>query len=146
MKNLEFNILNNEYLEVADYVWWLKRIDAIYITRSEMEKHKFTICVQQGKEIIELYYRTDDEVKISNAFIRLSDAVKEAQSGFDITGFSALINYNNVKNIELSNGILNSKIVIKFENSKLVKKGGKSLYNQMKRNLKNIQIDNRLVK
>ena len=112
MKSLEFKILNNEFLEVEDFTWWLKRIDAIYITRSEMEKHKFAIRVQQGKEIVELYYRTDDEIKISNAFNRLAEAIAEAQPVFDMAGFSALINYNNVQDIEFSNGVLNSKLFI----------------------------------
>ena len=144
MKNIEFNILENKFLEVADDVWWLKRIDAIYITKSEMEKHKFAICIQQSNEIVELYFRTSDEMQISNAFMRIAEAIKEVQPGFERAGFSALINYNNVKNIKFLNGVLNSKIKTKFENSELVKKGGKSLYNQMQQALQSIKENNSL--
>lgn len=144
MNKFEFNILENKFLEVSDGVWWLKRIDAIYISRSELEKHKFAIRIQQSNEIVELYFRTNDEMQISNAFMHLAEAIKEVQPSFERVGFSALINYNNVRNIEFSNGVLNSKIIVKFENSKLVKKSGKSIYNEMLQTLQNKKENNGL--
>ena len=112
MKNLEFNIIENKYLEVADFTWLIKRIDAIYISRSNMNrKNEYAIFVQSSDEIVELYYRTEDELKISKHFNILSKAIMETEHGFNYAGGAALINYNNVKSIEFDKGVLSTKII-----------------------------------
>ena len=147
MKQLNFNILDNKYLEVADFTWYIKRIDAIYISHTAMGyKGEYAIFVQSGSEIVELYYRTIDEVEIYKAFESLCKALIQAKLGFDRAG-AALINYNNVISIKFDKGLLSSKIITKFNENELIKKNAtKALYNQMQQSLKNNQIDNSLIK
>lgn len=143
MKSLEFNILDNKYLEVVDCVWWLKRIDAIYITKSAMEKNRFAICVQQSGETIELYFRTTDEIKITKEFNNLCNAIMQVNTNFDKADISALINYANVTNIKFEKGLLSSKIIIKFDNYELVKRcATKAMYNQMQQTLESKKENN----
>jgi len=148
MKQLEFNIVNNKYLEVLDFTWWIKRIDAIYISHSEMgKKGEYALFIQQGDEVVELYYRTKDELKISAEFKRLSDSLMQVSKGFKNVGISTLLNFNNVTDIKLKKGLFSNLIITKFKDGELIRENAsKSLYNEMQNTLKNVQIDNSLAK
>jgi hypothetical protein len=64
-KELEFQI-NGNTLSVADFDWFIDKIDAIYVYNSEVgNKGEYSIFIQQGSEIVELYFRTKDELEIA---------------------------------------------------------------------------------
>jgi len=118
-----------------------KRIDAIFVAKSSISnKNEYAILIQYGSELVELYYRTQDELEIVNQFNNLATEIKKAQSSFNLAGETALINYENVKQIEFIHGILNTKIIAKFNDAKLIRKGGnKKQYNKMMRDYKTAQ-------
>jgi len=148
MKNLEFKIVNNEYLEVLYFTWLINKIDAIYLTHSEMgKKSEYGIFIQQGSEVVELYYRSIDEVKVAAEFKRLCNAITRVTQGFKKAGFSALINYNNVTDIQFKKGLFSNLIITKFNNDELIREDAtRNLYNEMIKTLKSVQTENNIVK
>ena len=64
-KDLEFSIADG-CLYVSDYTWHINRINAVYIAHSCMDKTKYAIRIATDMEVDELYYRTDDELKITS--------------------------------------------------------------------------------
>ena len=146
MKNLEFKILDNKHLSVEELVWPIKRIDAVYISQSqEGEDDEYALFIKNGHQVIELYYRTQDEMSILLEFKKLVKALMDESKGFDYADKVCVINYNNVKEINYDKGILHSKIVVDFKNGKMVRKGlNKSVYNQMQNRL--MALNNSLIK
>lgn len=133
MKNqkLEFNI-HSQFLDVLDFTWLIKRIDAVYVAKSKIKKGNYAICIQYGSELIELYYTTKDELNIVEQFKVLSNALKKGDLNFNFVGDTALVNYANIVNIKFADGILDRKVVIDFGKKKLVNKhASRTQYDEM---------------
>ena len=140
MKNLEFKIFDAKHLAIEDLVWPIKRLDAVYISQSKNgADSEYAVFIKNGRQNIELYFRTEDELKILTEFRNLVKALMETNQGFDYADKVCAINYNNVKDIEYDKGILHSKIVVEFKDGKMVRKGlNKSIYNQMQTKLMSV--------
>ena len=131
-KELEFKI-NNNVLTVSDFDWLIDRIDAIYVRRSEMNSRKgFAIFIQQGSEIVELYFRTNDELLIAKEYKKLINVLKEIRPTFDNSvDFYVLINYANLKYVGLKTNLIDTSIRLEFNNYHLNISGGKKKYNEI---------------
>lgn len=131
-KELEFEI-NDNILSVADFDWYIDRIDAIYVRRSNIgRRDDYAIYIQQGSEIVELYLRTSDELIIASEYGKLCNAIKEVRPKFDNSAeHFVLINYANLNNatLHISKGV--NVIGLEFENSSLDINGGKNKHNKI---------------
>ena len=97
-RELEFEIVDNKILNVLDYDWFIDQIDAVYVRHSEIgRKSDYAIYIQQGSEIVELYYRTNNEMMIASEYKKLCASLKEVNPMFDnsVETF-VLINYANL--------------------------------------------------
>ena len=103
-KELEFEI-NNGILSVLEFDWFIDRIDAVYVRNSEIgKKCEYAIYIQQGSEIIELYFRSTDEMIVAKEFNKLCAALKEFNPLFDnAIHYPILVNFANLKNVEYKN-------------------------------------------
>ena len=139
-KELEFEI-NNKVLTVADFDWYIDRIDAIYVRHSVVGKRcEYAIFIQQGGEIDELYLRTPDEMIIAREYRKLCDAIKEINPMFDnsVQHF-VLINYANLQRVEAGKNkrFLEYIISLQFKNSHLNLNGNQKEYNRILEKLNN---------
>ena len=76
-KKLEFEIIDDKILTVADFDWFIDCIDAVYVRHSEMSvKNEYAIYIQQGSEIVELYFRTTDEMLILREYEKKDSRIK----------------------------------------------------------------------
>ncbi len=128
-KELEFEIIDNKILNVLDFDWFIDKIDAIYVRHTEIGRRcEYSIFIQQGSEIVELYLRTQDEISIAREYKKLCNAIKEVNPMFDnsVEPF-VLINYANLKQVEgdKNKRFLEYFISLQFKNSKLLINGSK---------------------
>lgn len=117
MKGLEFNIVNNNRLDVLDFSWHLNTINAIYISQSRWTskiKPQYAIYIQSNLDLIELYYRTDDELDISNRFRELCEAIEMVNPNFK-TYFPYCLNIENVKDFSYEKAKFRYNIIIDFD-------------------------------
>ena len=131
-KELEFEIIDNRILNVLDFDWFIDGIDAIYVRQSEMSLGcEYAIFIQQRSEIVELYFRTFDEILISREYQKLCDAIKAVRPSFDNSAeYFVLINYTNLKDVKLTNH-LTPIINLEFKNNNLTINGGIKKYNKI---------------
>ena len=88
MNKLEFNIVDNQRLDVLDFSWYISEINAIYISRSKWDSKinpNYAIYILSNSDLVELYYKTNDEIKISNCFKDLCSAIKEINPATAVT-------------------------------------------------------------
>ena len=139
-KELEFQITKNKILSITDMDWYIDRIDAIYVRNSEMSKNgDYSIYIKQGSEIVELYFRTQDEILIAREYKKLCEAIKTINPFFDNSVISPLlINYSNLKSVELKSKLMESKIALFFDNHQLLIKGNKKIYNLILKKLEDV--------
>ena len=132
-KELEFEITNNKVLTVSDFDWFIDRIDAVYVRNSEIgKKCEYAIYIQQGSEIVELYFRSPDEMIITQEYNKLCTALKEINPLFDNSvQFPVLINYANLKNIEYQKKWFESVVKLKFNDYHLNVYGSKKTYDRI---------------
>ena len=145
-KELEFKLTDKKVLTVADFDWYINNIDTIYVRHTEIgRKSEYAIFIQQGSEIVELYYRTQDELAIAREYKKLCNAIKEANPMFDnsVQPF-VLINYANLKGVEGSKNkrFLEYELKLKFKNSYLNMFGNKNEHNQILEKLNEIKENN----
>ena len=131
-KGLEFEILENKILSVADFDWFINCIDAVYVRRSEMSvNNEYAIFIQQGSEIVELYLRTTDEMLILREYEKLCEAIKAVRPEFDNSAeHFVLINYENLKDVKMVKH-LQQIINLEFNNGGLTINGGAKKYNMI---------------
>ena len=133
-KELEFEI-NDNVLTVADFDWFIDRIDAVYVRHSAIGgKSEYAIFIQQDSEIIELYFRSRDEIIIAREYKKLCNAIKQIQPAFDNSvDFFVLLNYANLKQVEIkkSKRLLENIIKLKFNTYYLNINGNKKDYNKI---------------
>lgn len=121
MKKLEFNIVDNKRLDVLDFSWYIDTIKAIYISRSQFNSAldpNYAIYVKTNFDLVELYYRTGDEIAISNQFKELCSAIKESNPNFEMC-FPYLVNMEHVKVVDYTKNTLSGKIKIGFDEDEL---------------------------
>ena len=98
------------------------------------KKCEYAIYIQQGSEIVELYFRTLDEMIIAREYKKLCNAIKEIKPEFDnsVDPF-ILINYSNLKNVERTKNKRLFEYIIKlqFENYCLNINGGEKKLNRI---------------
>lgn len=130
-KKLEFEIIDDKILTVADFDWFIDCIDAIYVRQCEMSvKNEYAIYIQQGSEIVQLYFKTDNELLIAREYERLVEAIKAVRPLFDNSAeHFVLINYDNLKQAEMKFKYLQPIIDLEFKNSNLTINGGAKKYN-----------------
>ena len=130
-KKLEFEIIDDKILTVADFDWFIDCIDAIYVRYNEVyPKGYYSIFIQQGSEIVQLYFKTDDELLIAREYKRLVEAIKAVRPLFDNSAEKfVLINYANLKQAEMKFKYLQPIIDLEFTNSNLTINGGTKKYN-----------------
>lgn len=101
-KELEFKITGNKILNIADFDWHIKDINAIYISKTNNANWLYPelgIYIETDFDTVELYYKTTDEIKISNAYKSLVTAISNVDQNFKIF-FPVCLNINNVKHIK----------------------------------------------
>ena len=132
-KELEFEI-NDNVLTVADFDWFIDKIDAIYVRNSQItgRKSDYAIYIQQGSEIIELYFRTKDEMIVAREYGKLCEAIQEINPKFDnsVEHF-VLINYGNLKEIKFDSSWKGDFIKLEFKSFPLYMNGNKKSYRKM---------------
>ena len=120
--DFEFDIFKDKYLHVDNYVWKIDNIDFLHIQKSAVGKNgEYAIVINQGYDVVELNYRTADEMAIVNAFRSLCKALTEFSPAFKLSDSAVLINYGHVQSIKYVKNLLNSKIIVKFERATLVR-------------------------
>lgn len=132
-KELEFEIVDNKILNVLDYDWFIDRIDAVYVRHSEIgRKSDYAIYIQQGSEIVELYYRTNNEMMVAREYKKLCASLKEVNPMFDnsVETF-VLINYANLEQVEYQKSCLQSVVNLKFNNNHLNIYGSKKTFDRI---------------
>ena len=146
-KELEFEITDNKILTVSDFDWFIDRIDAIYVRHSEIGgKSEYAIFVQQGSEIVELYFRTRDEMIIAREYKKLCNALKEVNPMFDNSiKFPVLINYSNLKQVEYEKSCLQSVVNLKFGDYFLNIYGSKRTYDRILDKLNNSNLSDKTI-
>ena len=119
-KQLEFNI-NGNILEVADFTWWIDKINMIYISRSQKNNHCdcFAIFIETDNEIDRLYFMSKDIKLISKQFNILCNALSEVNPSFKVYG-NICFNFDNEKNYKL--------IYVKEDDEQVIKRKGKYYY------------------
>lgn len=133
MKDFEFNIVDNKVLDVLDYSWYIRDINAIYISRSKWNEHiapTYAIYILTNSDLVELYYRTDDEIKISNRFKELSSAIKQANPNFEMC-FPYCVNLDKIIDFECSKKILTGEIKVVFDGAEINIKTSKNKANKL---------------
>ena len=145
-KELEFEI-NGDVLTVVDFDWLINKIDAVYMRHSEIgSKGEYAIYIQQGSEIVELYFRTSDEIVAVKEYSKLCDALKEVNPMFDNSvKFPVLINYANLKQVEYQKSCLQSVVNLKFNNYHLNIYGSKKTYDRILDKLNNVKEFNKTI-
>ena len=130
-KKLEFEIIDNKILTVADFDWFIDCIDVIFVRQCEInQRYEYAIFVKQGSEIVQLYFKTDDELLIAREYERLVEAIKAVRPLFDNSAeHFVLINYSNLKQAEMKFKYLQPVIDLEFTNSNLTINGGTKKYN-----------------
>jgi len=122
MKDLEFSIVDKKILEVSDFSWYIDLINAIYIARNSCCESilmpNYSIFIKSKFDLVELYYKSSDEIKISNEFKKLCNAIKEVNPNFEMC-FPYCFNMKNVKDIDFSNHLISGDIKISFENDEI---------------------------
>jgi len=121
MNKLEFNIVDNQRLDVLDFSWYISEINAIYISRSKWDSKinpNYAIYILSNSDLVELYYKTNDEIKISNCFKDLCSAIKEINPNFEMC-FPYCVNMEQVKDIDYSKGIVLGEFKINFESDEI---------------------------
>ena len=102
MKELEFNIVNNNILEVADMTWWIDGINSIYISKTNEANWLYPewgIFIDTDCDTVQLYYKTADEIKITNVYKSLINAIMKVYPNFKMF-FPNCFNLKNVKHIK----------------------------------------------
>ena len=139
-KELEFEI-NGNVLTVIDFDWFIDKIDAIYVRNSQTigKKSEYAIFIQQASEIIELYFRTRDEMIIAREYKKLYEAIQAVNPMFDnsVEHF-VLINYGNLKEVKYDSSWKGDFIKLEFNNFPLYINGGKKKCNKFKEKLDEI--------
>ena len=132
-RELEFEIIDNKILNVLDFDWFIDRIDAVYLHNSEMgAKSEYAIFIQQDSEIIELYFRSRDEMIIAREYKKLCNALREVNPMFDNSiEFPVLINFANLKQVEYQKSCLQSVVNLKFNNNHLNIYGSKKTFDRI---------------
>ena len=97
--------------------------------KSYIYRQESTIFVKTNFDLVELYYRTGDEIKIATEFFKLSDAIKKANPNFEMC-FPYCVNMEHVKDVDYAKNMLSGKIKITFEDDdemelKIIKKYAK---------------------
>ena len=131
-KELEFEIIDDRILHVTDFDWIIDCIDVIYLRHSEVGPScAYAIFIQQGSEIVELYFKTSDEMLIAREYQKLCDAIKAVRPSFDNSAeFYVLINYANLKDVRLTKH-LTPIIDLEFKNCNLTMNGSTKKYNEI---------------
>lgn len=99
-KQLEFNI-NGNILEVADFTWYIDRINMIYVAQSCMHIDMWSIYIETDNEIDKLYFESDKATEILNNFRHLCNKIRKENANFKTHG-PRCFNFANVKDIESS--------------------------------------------
>ncbi len=121
MEKLEFNVVDNKILDVADFSWCINTIEALYVAHSRTNSAlmpSYAIYIKSKFDLVELYYRTGDEILIVNSFKELCAAIKEANPNFEMC-FPYCLNMEQVKDIDYSKGVLLGDFKIYFENDEI---------------------------
>lgn len=144
-KELEFEIINNRILNVADFDWIIDCIDVIYLRHSEVGPScAYAIFIQQGSEIVELYFKTSDEMLIAREYQKLCDAIKAVRPSFDNSAeHFVLINYENLKDVKFTSH-LQPIINLVFRNCNLTMNGSTKKYNKILDKLNDINAINEI--
>ena len=119
MKKFEFEIVDNKWLEIADFTWSIDDINAIYIDKTNNTTFLYPehgIYIETDSETDLLYYRTDDEIKISNAFKKLVSSLQAINPNFK-NFFPACFNIANVKNVNWKKIFFMYKVDLEFKNN-----------------------------
>ncbi|MBR4998265.1 MAG: hypothetical protein IKY10_00140 [Clostridia bacterium] len=131
MKKLEFNIVDNKRLDVLDFSWYISEINAIYISHSKWNSKinpNYAIYILSNSDLVELYYKTNDEIKISNCFKDLCSAIKEVNPNFEMC-FPYCVNTNKIIDFDFNKNILTGEIKVVFDGAeieiKTIKKNAK---------------------
>ena len=145
-KEIEFDVRDN-ILSVADFDWYIDKIDAIYVHNSEIgNRGEYAIFIQQGNEIVELYYRTKDELAIAREYKKLCNSIKEIKPEFDnsVRPF-ILINYANLKGVEVCKNkrFFEHELRLQFNNSHLNIFANKNEHKQILEKLDEIKDNNK---
>jgi hypothetical protein len=131
-KELKFEI-NGNVLTVADFDWFIDKIDAVYVRHSEIGgKSEYAIFIQQASEIIELYFRTRDEMIIAREYKKLYEAIQAVNPMFDnsVEHF-VLINYGNLKEVKYDSSWRGDFVKLQFKNFPLYINGNKKKYGKI---------------
>ena len=140
MHEIEYKIVNGKRLDVLDFSWFINTIDAIYVAKCRTSKLQplYAIYVQSHSELVELYYKTDDELEIKYCFEKLCKELKEVNPNFK-EYFPYCINLENVMCVEMETSLLHGKAVVSFKESELVmatsKKNLKKFVNDVNDNI-----------
>ena len=139
-KELEFKI-NGNVLTVADFDWFIDRIDAVYVRHSSIGgKSEYAIFIQQDSEIIELYFRSRDEMIIAREYKKLCNSLREVNPMFDNSvKFPILINYANLTDVEYQKSCLQSVVNLKFKGYYLNIFGSKKTHERILEKLNEIK-------
>ncbi len=113
-KGLKFEVNDNKILNVADLHCEIDNINAIYISRNSIERGKYSIIVVINNEANELYFKTDDELKIASEFKRICSAISEINPNFK-TYFPYCFNFEKVKDIQGDKKILTNLVRLTFD-------------------------------
>lgn len=100
-KELEFEIIDNRILHVADFDWYIDKIDMIYISPSCMYVDMWAIYIETENEIDKLYFESDKATQIINNFRHLCNKIRKENPNFKIHG-PRCFNFTKIKDIESS--------------------------------------------
>ena len=121
MKELEFEIVDNKRLDVIDFSWYLDDINSIYIAKTNNANYLYPelgIFIETDFETDMLYYKTDDEIKISREYKKLIAEIKAVNPNFKMI-FPDCYNLKNVKSLKYRKGIFYHKVLLNFKNKSI---------------------------
>lgn len=143
MEKLDFNVIDNQRLDVLDFSWYIKEIEAIYISRSRWNSKinpTYAIYILTNSDLVELYYRTNDEIKISNRFKELCSAVQQANPNFEMC-FPYCVNAEKIIDFEYNKKLLTGEIKVVFDGAEIEMKTIKKNAKKFIQNLENRMVD-----
>ena len=104
-KGLEFKIVDDSILSIADYDWYIDKINLIYIDVSCMNNNKFSIYIATDNEIDKLYFESKKYEEVLSEFRILCFALMDVKPNFMIHGFRCF-NFDNITTIDHSKKLI----------------------------------------
>ena len=134
-RKLEFEIVEGNLI-VSDLTVSIKAIDFVYIEKSNSKKKdEYSIFVNSGHNVVELYYKTPDFDDIYDEFERICTAIQKENPTFNtLPGNPTYIDYGKVEEIRLRKSVGADLIVSFYDQddqlvSPIFRKNAKENYN-----------------